>query len=141
MLIYALDTQEIPKSDRARGVIAALSATGAGFVSTQVLAEFMDVVVRRPRFEASREWAAERVEEFSQNLAVVSVDEEVLMLAVAASVHRRWRFYDAQIWAAAFVNGIPLVLSEDFGEREPLDGVTFLDPFTEGFTLEMLETL
>jgi predicted nucleic acid-binding protein len=115
VLIYAFDNQETRKRDRAREVLAALSATARGAVSTQVLAEFTDVLVRRPRFGVSREWAAARVADYS-----------------------RWRIYDAQIWAAAFANGIQYVLTEDFEHGLDVDGVRFVDPFTEGFSLAAL---
>jgi predicted nucleic acid-binding protein len=138
VLIYAFDNQETRKRDRAREVLAALSATARGAVSTQVLAEFTDVLVRRPRFGVSREWAAARVADYSRILTVVPVDEAVLRLAIAACVRRRWRIYDAQIWAAAFANGIQYVLTEDFEHGLDVDGVRFVDPFTEGFSLAAL---
>lgn len=42
-------------------------------------------------------------------------------------------FYDAQIWAAARLNQIPAVFSEDFQDGRTLEGVQFVNPFSETF--------
>jgi predicted nucleic acid-binding protein len=47
-------------------------------------------------------------------------------------------YYDAQIWACARVNRIPLVLSEDFADGTVVEGVRFANPFAEGFDLDAL---
>lgn len=47
-------------------------------------------------------------------------------------------YYDAQIWACARLNHIPVVLSEDFQDGQTLEGVRFVDPFAEDFVVERL---
>ena len=47
----------------------------------------------------------------------------------------RLSYYDAQIWAIARLNQIPVVFSEDFQNEQTLEGVQFLDPFAPGFNL------
>jgi predicted nucleic acid-binding protein len=42
-------------------------------------------------------------------------------------------YYDAQIWAVARLNRIPLVLSEDFSDGSVIEGVRFANPFADGF--------
>jgi predicted nucleic acid-binding protein len=37
--------------------------------------------------------------------------------------------WDAQIWAAALMNQVPVVLSEDFQHGRVVEGVRFLNPF------------
>jgi predicted nucleic acid-binding protein len=44
-------------------------------------------------------------------------------------------FWDAQIWAAARLHRIPVVLSEDFNPGAVIEGVRFVDPFGEDFEL------
>jgi len=38
-------------------------------------------------------------------------------------------YWDAQIWATARLNQIPIVLSEDFAHGRRIEGVRFLNPF------------
>lgn len=38
-------------------------------------------------------------------------------------------FWDAQVWATAKLNQIPVVLSEDFASGSVIEGVRFENPF------------
>ncbi len=38
-------------------------------------------------------------------------------------------FFDAQMWAAARLNEVPLLLTQDMAHGATLDGVTIVDPF------------
>ena len=38
-------------------------------------------------------------------------------------------YWDAQIWAAARLNQVPVVFSEDFRAGVSLEGVRFVNPF------------
>jgi predicted nucleic acid-binding protein len=45
-------------------------------------------------------------------------------------------YYDAQVWAAARLNKIPIIFSEDFQDGRILEGVRFANPFSQSFDLE-----
>jgi predicted nucleic acid-binding protein len=45
-------------------------------------------------------------------------------------------YWDAQIWASAKMNQILIVFSEDFGQRNTIEGVDFVNPFESDFKLE-----
>jgi len=45
-------------------------------------------------------------------------------------------YWDAQIWASARMNQIPVVLSEDFGEGTTIEGVHFVNPFGSDFNID-----
>ena len=47
----------------------------------------------------------------------------------------RLSYWDSLIWAAANMNDIPCVLSEDFSDGRRIEGVVFLNPFADGFAL------
>lgn len=44
-------------------------------------------------------------------------------------------YFDAQLWATARLNQVPLLLSEDFQDGCLLEGVRFLNPLVAGFDL------
>ena len=46
------------------------------------------------------------------------------------------QLWDAQIWAAARLNQIPLVFTEDIQAQVVVEGVRFDNPFAVGFRLE-----
>jgi predicted nucleic acid-binding protein len=43
------------------------------------------------------------------------------------------RIWDAQIWATARLNQIPVVLSEDFSDGAVIEGIRIVNPFTVSF--------
>jgi predicted nucleic acid-binding protein len=46
-------------------------------------------------------------------------------------------YWDAQIWASAKMNQVPVVFSEDFGEGVIIEGVRFVNPFSSNFNIEV----
>jgi predicted nucleic acid-binding protein len=60
--------------------------------------------------------------------------------AAQAVARHKLSFWDAQIWAAAKLNNIPVVLSEDFNTGSILQGVRFLNPFASEFRVDRLLT-
>jgi predicted nucleic acid-binding protein len=45
-------------------------------------------------------------------------------------------YYDAQVWAAARLNQVGVVFSEDFAEGSSLEGVRIVNPFAAEYALE-----
>lgn len=44
-------------------------------------------------------------------------------------------YWDAQLWATARLNQIPVIFSEDFSTGATLEGVRFVNPLMETFDL------
>jgi predicted nucleic acid-binding protein len=135
VFVYAHDRSDPRKQERALAVADALVSSGAGAVSTQVLAEYYDVVTRSIAAPLPRDVAASRVSDLAAAWTVLTLTTDVLALATAACVRRKWRIYDAQIWAVAKLNDIAVVLTEDFADGTEVEGVRFVDPFRRGFDL------
>ena len=45
-------------------------------------------------------------------------------------------YYDAQIWATARLNQIPVIFSDDFNVGATLEGIQFINPFAPEFVLD-----
>jgi predicted nucleic acid-binding protein len=61
----------------------------------------------------------------------------MIVLEAARGVRdRSLSYYDAQIWATARLNQIPLVFSEDFTDGSVIEGVRFVNPLAGDFRLE-----
>ncbi len=136
VLVYLFDGDEPAKRARATAVVAGLAAAGAGCVSTQVLGEFFVVVSRKFAVPLTAAVAARQVVHFAEIFDVLSVDAAVVHEAVRGVAQHGLSYFDAQIWAAALVHGVPVVLSEDFQDGRTIEGVAFRDPFDRGFHLE-----
>ncbi|MDI6712624.1 MAG: PIN domain-containing protein [Anaerosomatales bacterium] len=136
VLVYLFDGDEPVKRARATTVVAGLAAAGAGCVSTQVLGEFFVVVSRKFAVPLSVQAAATQVARFAELFDVLSVDADIVAEAVRGVAQHGLAYFDAQIWAAALVHGVPVVLSEDFQDGRTIEGVSFRDPFDRGFRLD-----
>jgi len=132
-----VDTREPRKTERATAVFDAVASAGRAALSTQVLGEFADSAVRKVP-GMSRERAAAFVSSFATDAEILDVTAAVAFEAVRGSARYRMRYWDAQLWATARLNGIPLILSEDFCDGAVIEGVRFANPFAEGFDLDAL---
>jgi predicted nucleic acid-binding protein len=48
----------------------------------------------------------------------------------------QFSYYDAQVWATARLNQVPIIFSEDFSAGSIIEGVRFVDPFSPGFAIK-----
>jgi predicted nucleic acid-binding protein len=138
VLVYAVDSTEASKSARARRVLESLGSSGMAALSAQVLGEYCSVILGKFRHLVPRQSVEAQAEAWAQVFAVCDTTERIVLEAARGCVHHQMSYYDAQIWACARVNRIPLVLSEDFADGTVVEGVRFANPFAEGFDLDAL---
>jgi len=138
VLVYAYDRSEPQKQRQALRVLNQLQQTGSGALSTQVLGESFYALTRKIADPLSLEVARERVERYLASWPILSLTPWVVREAVRGATEHRMNYYDAQIWAVARINQLPIVLSEDFSDGSVIDGVRFTNPFAEGFDLDQL---
>ena len=73
------------------------------------------------------------VEDLRRSFEILPLTGAVVLEALRGVAAHDMSYFDAQIWAVARLNQVPVVLSEDFSHRAILDGVEFLDPFGSDF--------
>lgn len=138
ILVYAVDTRELARMRRANEVIRRLTTHRKAVISTQVLAEFANVTLQRLRSMPSVSEVYRQVELYEKTLTVLPLTPVIVLEAVRGVRDHQLAYYDAQIWAAARMNQVPYVLSEDFNIGATLDGVTFLNPLDSDFDITAL---
>lgn len=136
VLVYAYDRSEPEKQRRALKVLDRLAMSGAGAISTQVLAEFFVAITRKIVAPLSPAEAYDRVKNYLQSWTVLDVTGMIVLEAARGVRDHQFNFWDAQIWATARLNQIPVVFSEDFNVGQVTEGVRFVNPFVEDFQLE-----
>jgi predicted nucleic acid-binding protein len=136
ILFYVFDAADARRQNRAVEVLRQLEATGNGRLSVQSLAEFASVATRKLRPPLTAAQALQQVEYFSQAMPVLDLTPAVVLEAARGVRDHRLAYYDAQIWAAARLNQIPVIFSEDFASGSMLEGVRFVNPFAADFVLE-----
>jgi predicted nucleic acid-binding protein len=136
VIVYAYDRSEPYKQKRALEIVSPLAMTGTGVISTQVLAEFFVAVTRKLSAPLKVQEAYERLKNYLQSWTVVDITAMIVQEAARGVRDHHFHFWDAQIWAAAKLHQIPLILSEDFNVGGVIEGVQFVNPFVEKFRVE-----
>ena len=133
ILVYTFEPRDLERQERAIAVLVQLEQRGAGCLSAQCLAEFVNAVIAKRRLSIDE--AILQVERWQYAFPVFSITPQIVLEAARGVRDHALSYYDAQIWAAARLNQIPIVLSEDFQDGQSLEGVRFINPFAEGFDL------
>jgi predicted nucleic acid-binding protein len=100
----------------------------------QCLSEFVNVLIAKRHIPV--EQAMAQVEKWYYLFPVFNLTPQIVLEAARGVRDHRLSFYDAQIWAAARLNQVPVVFSEDFQDGQILEGVRFADPFAATFDME-----
>ncbi|MDI6631067.1 MAG: PIN domain-containing protein [Bacillota bacterium] len=135
LLVYAYDFADPAKQETAFRLLDELATSGRGVLSAQVLTEFVVAVTRKIAKPLDLKTVQKSVENYLSSWVVLDVTGFVVLEAVRGVREHRFSYWDAQIWATARLNQIPVVLSEDFASGSTVEGVTFLNPFTADFDL------
>ena len=136
VLVYAHDRGEYAKQERAIETLRGLQLTESGLLSAQCLGEFFRAVTRGLRPILTVEQAALQVDRLARAWPVLDVTWQIVLEAVRGVQDHQLAYWDAQMWATAHLNQIPVVFSEDFAAGATLGGVRFVNPFAEEFRLE-----
>ena len=94
-----------------------------------MLAEFYVTVTRKIHPPLTLTDAATRIQHLIHGWTVFDVTPDVILEAVRGVPAYQFSFWDAQIWAVARLNQVPVVLSEDFNTGAAIEGVRFINPF------------
>ena len=124
--VYGLLVQDKGKHARAQKIIAdALQGDGYA-ISTQVLAEYASVMLRKAGKSARETMACLECMELVGK--IVPVDVALAKRAVEVQSLYGLQFYDAQIVAAAECAGCAELWSEDLGDGQSYCGVRCMNP-------------
>jgi predicted nucleic acid-binding protein len=129
VLVYARDTREPSKNERAKAWLERLWREHTGRTSVQVLSEYYVTLTRKltPRVTPANAW--DDVTAFL-SWRPQSIDESLLHRGRQIEERYRITWWDSLIVAAAQVQGCSILLSEDFQDGGVYDGVTVRNPFT-----------
>ncbi len=131
ILVYAYDPRDPIKQRRAIEVLNRVRGARIGVISAQVLSEFYNAATQKLTPPLTAAQAETQLHAFAAQWTVLPVTEAVVLLAARAAQTYQLHFWDAQIWATAYLHGIPLIYSEDFNSGASLEGVRFENPLKE----------
>src|SRR5436190_13968552 len=128
ILLYPYDASEGAKRTRAIELLQRLTENGSGALSIQVLSEFYVNAIRKIRPPMLPETAAETVAHYLFVWRVLDLTSSLLSEAVRCATRYQLSYWDALIWAAAKLNDIPIILSEDIQSSGAIEGVQIMNP-------------
>ncbi len=134
ILVYTFEPRDVERQEKAISIVLELEQSGAGCLSVQCLSEFVNVMVSTQRLTIGQ--AVVQVEKWIYSFPVFNLTPQIVLEAARGVRDHGLAYYDAQIWAAARLNQIPVVFTEDFQDGQILEGVRFANPFAGTFNLE-----
>jgi predicted nucleic acid-binding protein len=134
LLVYPFDPRDPVQMEKARTVLQSIEDTGLGCLSVQCLAEFFRVVTVKLRLPPADIYPV--IERWASAFQTFAITPQIVLEAARGVRDYGLSYYDAQIWAAARLNQVPVVFSEDFQDGQMLEGVRFVNPFSADFQLE-----
>ena len=135
VLIYAFDQNEPVRQERAIQVLRGLETTAGGCLSVQCLSEFCAVAIRRLYPPLSPADTLRQVERLQRVFPVYNLTPMIVLEAIRGVRDHQLSYYDAQIWAVARLNQVPVICSENF-HHGVLEGIQIVNPFAPGFAVD-----
>ncbi len=136
ILVYVFDLAEINKRAQAVTIIRELQNRSLGCLSIQCLSEFFNATTRGTSPKLTINAALQYVQDYLQAYPTFPLTQSIVLEAARGVRDYSFSFYDAQIWSSALINDVPVIFSEDFSDGQTMEGVRFVNPFTETFELE-----
>ena len=138
ILVYGIDPADVEKQELALETIDRVGLIREGVVPVQALSEFSRVAMGKLDPPLSAQETFRQIELYERAFPILPLTAPLVLEAVRGVRDHGFSYFDAQIWAAARLNQIPVVLSEDFRTGTTVEGVTFLNPLAADFDLALL---
>jgi predicted nucleic acid-binding protein len=133
VLVYAYDVRESALQQKAKAIILKAEETAAGCLSVQCLGEFFRVTTTKMRLPAYEMF--KQVEYWQNVFPVFPLTPQIVLEAARGVRDYQLSYYDAQVWASARLNQVPVIFSEDFQDGQILEGIRFVNPFSDEFAI------
>lgn len=125
LLVYLADDSQPDKRDRAASAIA--GCQHRPWISTQVLIELHNVLIRKLGFDRSEATAVLE----SNSFAVQSTDAQLVYRAAETAATHQLSIFDAMIIEAAAAAGCTELWTEDLATGSTLRGVKIVNPLAD----------
>jgi predicted nucleic acid-binding protein len=129
ILVYSFDSTQPTKSLRAKELIRDALGSGKGVLSYQVVAEFLNVALRRFSQPMTPIEAEQYLSITLVPLLAVQSSRALFVQALRLSRDHSVSWYDSLILAAALEARCSVLYSEDFQHGQRFSGLRVVNPF------------
>lgn len=129
VFVYHLDASDPVKQARAEAIVRQALSTGNACISSQVVQECLNVMLRKAQVTLTLDEARAYLDVVL--LPLMRVTSSAALYHRALDVQARWRFsfYDALVLAGALTAGCRTLFSEDLEHGQQIDGLRIVNPF------------
>ena len=129
VLVYALGPFDDSKSPVASLLLLEGLAAEKGFISYQVVQEFLNLALRKFDVLITAETASGYVHEVVGGLQVLPWSVELMESGLAIAARYKFSWYDSLIAAAALQSRCSILYTEDLQSGQVIEGLTIMNPF------------
>ncbi len=131
ILVYAYDIADPEKQAKAFQVIDKLASGQKGVISAQILGEFFVTTTQKLKNPLDVATISQSIQNYVRSWLVLDITPQIILEAIRGRSTYPISYWDAQVWATAKLNQIPVVYSEDFQDGQMLEGVLFRNPIKD----------
>ncbi len=132
IFVYSIDSRNPSKREKASGLIEKALSEGSGFISCQVVQEFLNVALRRFEEPLSIRQAELYLDQALLPLCEVFPSPDLYRNALRLKEESGIGFYDALIVASALEGKGSILYSEDFQDKRRFSSLVVQNPFQNG---------
>ncbi len=125
ILIYAWNSDDRIKQDAA--ITTLKNHQNTACLSIQNLSEFSTVMLRNG---CNSDWIKDTINMYERLMTIYPLTIPMIREALRAVRQYRMSYWDAQIWAVAKSNLIPVILTEDGPIGQTIEGVLYRNPLS-----------
>ncbi len=129
ILVYTFDQHSPKKQKKALEIVGAALQLQEGFISYQVMQEFLNVALQKFKSPLSLTDASDYLNEILLPLCEVYPSPALYQSALRIKEKTKYRFYDALIIASAVEGKSTTIYSEDLEPGRLIEGVSIKNPF------------
>lgn len=131
VFVYSFDARNTSKREKANSLIERALSEGTGFISYQVVQEFLNVALRRFEKPLSAREAELYLDQALLPLCEVFPSPDLYRNALRLQEESGVSFYDALIVASALEGKCKVLYSEDFQHKRRFSDLIVQDPFRD----------
>ena len=128
ILVYANDSSDRKKQDRARSLIEKSLTVQSAVISVQVLSEFWVTSTQKIEKPLPHHTAEKEIE-FFELMDIVELDLPIFREALKFQKLYKFSFWDSLILSAAYSKGCSIIYSENFQHEQKIMDMQIVNPF------------
>lgn len=122
LIVYLFDSSEPDKHEKAKKLFAKLQRGKQGYISSQVVNEFVVITSQKITYPIPLEQMEEKLLFLQRRLYILPLHFEMSLKAIEIKLRYRYSFWDSLIIASALESKCSILYSEDMRSGQVIEG-------------------